>query len=159
MAKKTGNPFLDNDFNEMFDVNRFMEQFKVPGMEAQNVMEMQRKNMEAIAQANRVAFEGMQAVAQRNTEIMRQAMEDFTSALKDLSGSASPEARLAKQAELTKDAFERAIKNVRELSEMSAKSNTEALDLINKRVSENLDELTSQIKGLSQSKPGGGAKK
>jgi phasin family protein len=155
MATKTGNPFLDQNFNELFDVNKFMEQFKVPGMEAQSILEMQRKNMEAIAQANRVAFEGMQAVAQRNNEIMRQAMEDFTSALKDLSGSASPEVRLAKQAELTKEAFERAIKNVRELSEMSAKSNTEALDLINHRVSENLDELTKQIKDLSKGRSAG----
>jgi phasin family protein len=158
MASKTGNPFLDNDFNELFDVNKFVEQFKVPGMEAQNLMEMQRKNMEAIAQANRVAFEGMQAVAQRQTEIMRQTMEEFTKAVQDMSGSASPEQRLAKQAELTKDAFELAIKNVRELSEMSAKSNTEALELINQRVSASLDELTKEIRSLSKAQ-GGGAKK
>jgi hypothetical protein len=49
----------------------------------------------------------------------------------------------AKQAELARKAFEQALANARELAEMVSKSNTEAFAIINKRVTESLQELKS----------------
>ena len=56
-------------------------------------------------------------------------------------GNGAPEAKAAKGTGLTKTAFEKAIANMKELSEMVAKSNGEAFDVINKRVAESLDEI------------------
>jgi phasin family protein len=53
----------------------------------------------------------------------------------------SPEDKAARQTELTKEAFKSAIANMRELAEMVAKSQGEAFEVINKRVTDSLDEL------------------
>jgi phasin family protein len=55
--------------------------------------------------------------------------------------TASPEDRIAKQAELSKQALEKGIANARELTEMVTKANTEAFNVINKRVTESFDEV------------------
>jgi phasin family protein len=145
MATKTGNPFLDQDFSNIFDFKRYADQFQVPGLDSKALIEAQRKNIEAITQANRVAFEGVQAVAQRQGEIIRQAMDESVKAMQDVGTANAPEDRVSKQAEIAKNAFETAIKNMRELAEMSAKSQTEALDLINARVTEGFDEIRDSV--------------
>ncbi len=44
-------------------------------------------------------------------------------------------------AELAKDGFEKILSNMKEVSEMVAKSNTEAAEVLSKRVSEQLEEI------------------
>lgn len=155
---KTTNPFFDVDLTQFADLKKWAGQFQVPGMDMQSLMENQRKNLEAITRANRVAVEGAQALAQRQLEILRTTMEEASRVMGELAASGTPEERMAKQADLVRDAFERAVANMRELAEIGAKSNTEALDLINKRISESLDEIKTTISQM-QSDVQAGAKK
>jgi phasin family protein len=104
-------------------------------------MDLQRRNMEAFAAAGKLTAEGMQAVAKRQSELLSQMIEDASRNMQTLMAERSPDAQMARQAELAKDAFERAISNLREMGEMVQKSNTEAFNVLNQRVSENLDEL------------------
>lgn len=123
------------------DVTRFMADFKFPTPQFDTLLTAQRRNVEAVAAANQLALEGVQAVMRRQLDIVRQSVEELTSMTTELMTAGTPEARVAKQAELTKASFEKAIANVRELSEMVAKSNGEAADVINKRITELLDEV------------------
>jgi phasin family protein len=150
MASKTGNPFLDQNFQDFFDVRKYTEQFQMPGMNSQALMDMQRKNMEAVAQANRIAFEGAQAIAQRQQDIVRQAMDEAVKAMKEMQDAGSNEERVKHQTEIAKKAFETAQKNVRELTEMSSKSNSEAIELINKRVAESFDEMRQSLSEMAK---------
>ena len=110
MAKaqaKTGNPFLDGDFGDFMDFSKmdfskmdfgkFAEQFKMPGVDSKALIEAQRKNVEAMTQANRVALEGVQAIAQRQAEILRQAMEESSKVMREL---AKPGQQLSEDAPL-----------------------------------------------------------
>jgi phasin family protein len=132
------NPFLD------MDISKMMSEFKVPGVDMDALMAAQRKNIEAVTAANKLAMEGTQAVAQRYTEAMRSMMEELTKMSQEMmSTTGSPEDRMAKQAELAKHAFEKALANMKELAEMIAKTNTEAANLISQRISASLEELKS----------------
>ncbi len=124
-----------------FDVTRIMAEFKVPGVDVEAVMTAQRRNIEALTSANQLAIEGMQAVARRQAEILRQTMEEMTRGTQSLLEQGPPEERLAKQTDLVKVAFEKALSNMRELAEMVAKANTEAANIISRRVAESLDEM------------------
>jgi phasin family protein len=135
MAVNGKNPFLD------FDVTKVMSEFRVPSVDVDAVVASQRKNIEALTQANQLAVEGVQAVARRQVEIARQAMEEFSAMIRDLVQPVSPEDRIAKQAEFSKLALEKGLTNARELTEMVAKANTEAFNVINKRLTEGLDEV------------------
>ena len=152
MAKtqlKTGNPFLDADFGEFMDFSKFAEQFKMPGVDSKALIESQRKNVEAMTQANRVALEGLQAIAQRQVEILRQAMEETTKVVREMAKPGQPAEKIATQTALVKEAYELALANARELAEMGAKSNTEAADVLAHRVSASLEELKGVLKQVN----------
>ena len=138
MATPT-NPFLENDFTKLFS------EFKVPGFDVQALVATQRRNIEAVSHANQLAIEGVQAVMRRQSEILRQMVEESTSSLKDLMAAGAPEAKIAQQTDLVKAAFEKALANLRELTEMVAKSNTEAADVLTKRIGESLTELKTSL--------------
>lgn len=148
------NPFANVDFGKFdfskFDMSKMLGDVKIPGFDMQAIMDAQRKNIEALTAANQAAVQGMQAVAQRQAEILSQSMNEVSSVAQQLAGAGNPQEMTAKQAELVRKAFEQALANMRELAEMVSKSNTEAFAIINKRVTESMQEL----KGLVTPKQG-----
>lgn len=128
-----------------FDVTKYMADFRVPGVDVDAMVSSQRKNIEALAAANKLAYEGVQAVMKRQVEILRQTVEAVAGATKDMAEPGAPQDKAAKQTELAKDAFEHALANMRELAEMMAKSNNDAFDLLNKRFAQNLDEMRDMV--------------
>ena len=129
------NPFWD------MDITKIMGDMKLPGVDLEALMASQRKNIEALTAANKLAFEGFQAVATRQTEILRQTMEELQKMMTEVMSAASPEDRVAKQADMAKSAFEKALSNMKEVAEMVTKSNTEATNVISNRISDSLGEL------------------
>jgi phasin family protein len=103
-----------------------------------------RRNMEVLANANRLALEGAQAVARRHMEIMQQTMTELSEHVRELATTESPQAKAARQAALVKKSYEHAVANIRDLSDLIQKSNGEALHVLSERFKEAMDE----IKGL-----------
>ena len=150
MADNPFNPFANVDFSKFdfskFDFSKALGDVKIPGFDMQAAMDAQRKNIEALTAANQAAVQGIQAVAQRQAEILSQAISEVSTVAQQLASSGSnPQELTAKQAELARKAFEQALANARELAEMVSKSNTEAFAIINKRVTESLQELKSLV--------------
>jgi phasin family protein len=127
------------------DFNRWVGDFSKSFIDLEGVFAYQRKNFEAFASANQLAFDGVKAVAQRQAELAREAVEDFSKLAKELSAPASVEEKLAKQAEIAKSAFEQALSTMREMSATLTKSNTQAIDVVSKRVADSFDEVKTAI--------------
>lgn len=143
----TGNPMFDMDMTKMFgDYQKMMTDMKVPGMDMEGIMAMQKKNIEALTAANKLAFEGLQAVAQRQQQIMTQMMEEAKSTIGDMMAQGAPEEKVTKQIDTFKATFEKSLANMKEISEMMAKSNTEAADVITKRMTDMMDEMKTVTK-------------
>lgn len=138
MATKTA-PMFDMDFS------KFASAFKLPNVNVQAVMAAQRKNLEALASANKAALEGVQEITRRQSEIFTESVEDASNALSDIMGVTSFEDRAVKQAEFTKDSYQKALANFWDLGEMVTKSNSRTFGVINKRVAEGLDEVKSMV--------------
>ncbi len=139
------NPFANVDFSK-FDFTKVLGDLKIPGFDMEAAMSAQRKNIEALNAANQAAVQGMQAVAQRQAEILGQAVNEISTVAQQLaSASTNPQELTAKQAEVARKALEQALANARELAEIVSKSNTEAFAIINKRVTESLQELKSLV--------------
>jgi phasin family protein len=146
MASKQTDQIFD------FDVSKYLGDFKVPGVDVETIVASQRKNIEALTQANKLAFEGLQNVVKRQAEILRQAIDEVTHISKDFAEPGAPHEKAARQAELAKDAFERALINARELTELISKANSDAFDLLNKRFSQSLDEAREAFAKASAKK-------
>jgi len=132
---KPFNPFADLDLGKM------MKELKMPGVDSEALVGAYRKNIEAITQASAVAVEGMQAIAKRQAEIMRESMQDYAQMMREMAQARSTEDATAKQAELAKRTIETTLAQMRELGDMIAKSSNQSIEVLNKRVSEMLEEF------------------
>lgn len=141
----TQSPFNDFDVSKFFNPSKLFSEFKVTGIDFEAVLAGQRRNIEAFTAANQAALDGFQILAKRQAEMVRQSVDEANKAVKELFAAGSPEEKASRQAELTKVAFERAVANTRELAELVARSQAQAIDHINKRVAEGLDEVKGFI--------------
>jgi phasin family protein len=132
MANENANSIF-GDFGKMpsFDFTTLMKDFKLPGVDLATIMDREKRNIEALTAANRVAFEGWQALVHRQAEILQDS-------IKQAVGTMQGEDAGTRRMDLATHAFETALSNMRELAEMAAKSQKEAFDIIRKRVEENL---------------------
>lgn len=134
--------------NEMM---KMMSQFRLPAMpDLEGLAQAQRRNLEALSAANKVAMDGAQAVARRHMEIMQSAMGEMTEAMRAMTGVESPQAGAARQAELLKSAYERAVANMTEVADLIQKSNAEALTLLNRRFAEAMEEVKTMAAKTGQ---------
>ncbi|MBI5018271.1 MAG: phasin family protein [Deltaproteobacteria bacterium] len=143
----TKNPFsLFPEINpETFDFAKVLSSFQLPGVDLTALLASQRKNIEAVVEANRLAATGMQSVAKRQAEILNEAVVAASARARELGTAKTPKELAAKQAEVVKEAFEKAFSNMRQLSEMVSSSANQALDVVNKRVVENFGEVKEQV--------------
>ncbi|MCR0984603.1 phasin family protein [Roseomonas populi] len=137
-------------FPSEMDPMRLLSEMRMPMLDVQALADAQRRNLEALSAANRVALEGAQAVARRHMEILQQSMAEMTDAVRGASTPSTPQDQAAKQAEMVKASYEKAVTNMKELADLIQKSNSEALTVLNKRFSEAMDE----VRGLVAKKEG-----
>jgi phasin family protein len=108
-----------------------------------------RKDLEALMQANRKSYEGLQAVVQRQTEMLRDSISAWQGTVKSLPGS-DPKDGIAKLDAMGRAAFKQALDDIRELADMAAKSQAEAFEIVRERIANNVDEVKKLLK-----QPGG----
>ena len=128
------------------DLSKMFDGLRMPAMPDMDLMlGAYRRNLEALSTANRVALEGAQQIARRNMEIMQQTMGEMTDAMRGLSAAESPQDRAGKQAEMLKTAYERAVGHMKELADLIQRSNGEALDVLNQRFAEAMNEARTMV--------------
>lgn len=122
----------DNPFQN-FDPSQWFSQFDLPTLDINDIMDQTRKDWEAFQHANQAATEGWQKLAQRQQELIQEAMEGWQQNLTE-SISRAPQ----QNAEQIRANVEKAMSNIRELAEIVTQSQTEAAEILRKRFEENL---------------------
>lgn len=108
------------------------------------IVESGRKDLQALVKANEKSYEGLQAVVQRQTEMLKTSIEEWQGTVKGLSGT-DPRESFAKLDALGKAAFKQALDDIRELSEMAAKSQADAFEVVRKRISDNVEGVSKLL--------------
>ncbi|CAK0749362.1 hypothetical protein CCP1ISM_320001 [Azospirillaceae bacterium] len=93
------------------DITKMLADFKVPGVDVDAMVAAQKKNIEALTEANQVVIAGAQAVMKRQAEIFQASMEQARAVATEIMVPGSPEAKVAKQAEVVQTAFQAALAN------------------------------------------------
>jgi phasin family protein len=130
---------------DLVDFTKLAGDFQIPGVDWQELLASQQRNLAALSRANQVMLEGAQAVMQREMEILQRAMTEVMTSSQEFMQEGDPKASAAKRFEIAKASFETAIANMRELAEMAGKSNREALEVINQRALESFDEIKQAV--------------
>lgn len=123
------------------DVTKMFSDFRFRPLDVEAMWAAQRRNIEALSQANQAAVEGAQAVARCQIELTRETFEGFSALLRDMAQPVSAEDRLAKNTEYMKKMIEKGITRSREIATIASKAGSDATEILHKRASEGLDEL------------------
>lgn len=130
----------------------FLDQMKafgaklgLPKVDVDRLVEMNRKNFDALMRSASVAGEGAKALAEKQRQIIRTAFKETSAMVKDFQPTGSPQEIVAKQSEYARKAFEVAMQNTRDLAELATKSTTEAARIIRDRIHDNLSELQESV--------------
>ena len=133
------NPFAD------FDFSKISGEFKLPTMNVETFVETARKNFATMTSLNTAAVEQMKTIAQRQGDMVRAAMEDFSKHGSEVLAAATVEEKAAKQIDFVKKSYEAAMANTKELGELYSKGHTEALAALSQRVTELTEEVKAAI--------------
>ena len=141
-SKPAGESAVSNDIKSIekvavgetpvFDFTKLMSQFRLPGVDFAALVDRERKNIEALTKANRIAFEGWQRLVSRQAEMLQETM-------KKVIADAGQQDAKKKRADLAKEGFEKALANMRELAEITTQSQKEAFDVVRKTIEENVE--------------------
>ena len=133
------NPFADIDFTKIAG------DFKMPAMNVESMVEAARKNFTTLTTVNTSAVESMKAIAQRQGDMVRAAMEDFSKHGSEVLAAATVEEKAAKQIDFVQKSYEAAIANSKELADLYSKGHADALSALSQRVSELTEEVKAAI--------------
>jgi phasin family protein len=134
-------PNQPNQPNPFADFGKIFERFKVPGVDVSALAESGRKDMEALVEANKAAYQGLQALARKQTEMLTEAMSKIQEAAKRAVGT-TPETQ---SSELAREAYHKTLADMKELADIVRKSQAEALTKVTDRAIEHLQELRQMI--------------
>jgi phasin family protein len=131
-----------SQFSAMF------QQYKLPGFDVQAILDARRKDVEALAAANRVAFGGMEALRDKQIEILRRALNDFQGIAQQFAGS--PKEASANPTEVVQKALHQALADMQEIAQKTQQAQTEAYAIVTKRIEEAAKELKSSLEQPKQ---------
>jgi phasin family protein len=123
----------------------FAKMPKPAAPDLEGLLAVQKRNLDALSEANRIALEGAQAVARRHMEIMQQTMVELSETMRALAAAEGPGEKAATQAELLKKAYERAVANTREMSDLIQHAGSDAIEQLNRRIVEAMDEIKALV--------------
>jgi len=131
---------MSSPINPFLDLQGMMSQFSIQGVDLAAVVESRRKDIDALVAANRAALETAQALAQKQTEMLMQAMQDIQQAARDAASGDS-----AKSTAAARSAVEKAIEDMKELAQIAQDAQKEALAALTRRAGEQLQEIRGVV--------------
>lgn len=133
------NPFWNENLKGWKDA-------KLPWLDMELMLASYRRNMDLINTTQQIVAETTKAVAQLQTQYMKDIFEQMNEQTKQNISMSSPEEKVARQSDATKRNLDQAVEHTRNLNEIISKSNEQLIENVQKRFKESVDETTSMAK-------------
>ena len=121
---KKDNP---TDFNPFRDLNKTLEQFKIPGVDMSAFVAERRKDVDALTAANKAACEALQDLGRAQTDMLTHAMKGVHKTAEGMVHEGIKGVDPTKQAEAARVAWQQMLANIKELAELARKSQAQAM--------------------------------
>jgi phasin family protein len=118
-------------------LRKFGADLGLPKPNVDQLVEAQKKNMEALGQGAQVIAQGAQSVAQKQRELMEAGLREAMAFARENQGQIN--ANLAQQTEFARKMFEIALSGAQETAATARQSGTDAVKIVQDRVKESLE--------------------
>ena len=134
------------------EIARTFEQFGLPGLNTGALLEGRRKDIEALAQANRIAVDGIQEIARKQGQILQETLQELQTLVRALPASLAQDP--TKVAGFVQKVLHETFGSMRDLAELARKSQTDALHVVSERLQHNIEELRASLESSKVKKRG-----
>ena len=126
-------------------LKNFGSNFGLPKVDVDKLIEMHRKNIHAVGQASAAATEGVQAVTEKQREIIEAGLREVATMARDYKPMASGREVIEKQTEYVGRLFDMTVKNARDVAGLANKSTSEAIEILRGRLKDAVEEIRSSV--------------
>ena len=124
------------------DIGRLIERFvQMPGINVDGLVEWQRRDLAALAEANRQAYDGIKALVERRDDILKETLAQWQDTLQNAVGSDA----LAKRAESAKAGVKKSLDLARELADLESQGRSNVWKVVQDRLQENMASLQTLL--------------
>ncbi len=130
-----------NPFKEFFNLEDAWKKTNVPTVDMKALFVAYEKNMNALGTSGKMAYDGMQEIAARQSENLRRNAQGWASAWDGAGTARTPEDVVFKSTDFIKSLYQSMLADIWDLNEISSKTTAKSWGAINKRVTDSLDEM------------------
>ena len=140
---------MADKFPFAFDVNAMTEAFKMPAFDFAAMQQTHEKNVNALIEANKAAMAGYKSIYTKQTALFQAALSEMKDRMADFQGQPMTADSAAKNMETAKAAFEKALADVKEITELAQSANSDAFEILKTRAEEVMAEIQDATKKLA----------
>jgi hypothetical protein len=133
-------PQYDDPFSQFAAM---FQQYKLPGLDVSAILDARRKDVEALAEANQVAFGGMQAIQGKQLEILRSALDNFQAIAQQL--ATSPAKPTVGPTDVVQKTLHLALADMQDIAQKTQQAQTQAYAIVAKRMEQAANELRASL--------------
>ncbi|MBK3664984.1 TIGR01841 family phasin [Bradyrhizobium diazoefficiens] len=127
-------------------LRKFGSDLGLPKLNVDELLQAQKKNIDALGQSAKVAAEGAQSVAQKQREVLEAGLREAETLAREYKPLGQMHENTALQTEFARKVFEIAVEGARESASTARQSTTEAVKIIQDRVKESLEEIRANVR-------------
>jgi phasin family protein len=127
------------------EIARIVGQLRLPGLSVPAIIEARRRDIEALVEANRIVLAGAEELAAKQRQILQQAVEELQSLVLERKAPQSADEPPRQLGELVHKALQSTFGNMRDLAEITRKSQSDAFDVVSERMRQDMDELRTML--------------
>ena len=120
-----------------FDFAKLIESCQISGVDMMSLIDMEKKNIDALTEVNRSAYESWRNLMARQTEVFQETM-------KAIAAEASNEAATGRRTEIARQGFEQALANMRQLAETATESQKQTIEILRRRFEEGMASMRAR---------------
>ena len=124
-------------------LRKFGTDLGLPKPNVDQLVEAQKKNIEALGQGAQVIAQGAQSVAQKQRELIEAGLREATAFARE--NQEQINANLAQQTEFARKLFEIALTGAQETAATARQSGTDAVKIVQDRVKESLEGIRASL--------------
>jgi phasin family protein len=117
----------------------------VPKLDIDKLIDIQRKNIDALSQSAKAAAGGAQSVADKQREVLKAGLDEASALLRGFKPLSDPKESLARQTEFAKKVFNIAVEGAQESAQLTRQSTGDAVKIIRDRLREGLEEIRGSV--------------
>ncbi|WP_143279093.1 TIGR01841 family phasin [Bradyrhizobium sp. C9] len=127
-------------------LRKFGSDLGLPKLNVDELLQAQKKNLEALGQSAKVAAQGAQSVAQKQREVIEAGLREASTLAREYKPLGKIHENLALQTEFARKVFDIAVKGAQDSASTARQSTTEAVKIIQDRMKENFEEFRASVR-------------